>query len=298
MGNENYKGHIAAITSNLIYGLNVSISKSLYSASWMTPVGYSLVRISFGMFMFWTISLFIPKEKIAPKDWIAILGAGFLGMVLTQLSYTIALDMTTPVTMSLLVALSPIVVLLLSALLLKDPLSVKKALGVMTGISGAVIIILQNRSGGISSNNSLGILIALIGVFSQGTYFIVIRNVAKKYSPITMMKWMFLFATVILTPFTISELPAQRIFTLEVTLLPIIQLSYSLIFSCCLAVFLLPVALRRIKPTTASMYGKLQPLTASIVAIIIGQDVFNWAKPLALFLIIAGVYLVTQPQRS
>ena len=135
MLSENQKGHLAAIILNLIYGINVSVTKSLYSESWMSPLGYSLIRICFGMMMFWAISFFIPKEKIAPRDWIAILGAGFLGMVLTQLSYTIGLDLTSPVIMSLLVALCPIVVLLLSAFLLKDPISVKKAIGVIIGIS-------------------------------------------------------------------------------------------------------------------------------------------------------------------
>ena len=298
MLNETYKGHLAAISSNLIYGLNVSVTKSLYSASWMTPVGFSLVRICFGMLMFWIFSLFMPKEKIAPRDWIAVLGAGLLGMVFTQLSYTVGLDLTSPVTMSLLVALCPIVVLLLSALILKDPLSLKKGIGVLIGISGAAVIILQNRSAAASSNSALGILIILAGVFCQGSYYIVIRNAAKKYSPITIMKWMFLLATIVLTPFTISELSKQRIFSSEVTLLPLIQLGYALFFACCLAVFLLPVALKRIKPTTASMYGNLQPLVTSIAAIIIGQDVFSWGKPLALILIIAGVFLVTQPGKS
>ena len=292
--NENYKGHLAAIISNVLYGLNVSVTKSLYSASWMTPIGYSLVRICFGMVMFWTISFFMPREKIAPKDWIIILSAGFLGMIITQITFSVGLGFISPVTMSLLTSLTPIIVLLLSAFFLKDSLSVKKAIGVICGISGAAIVILQNRITGTSPNSAPGILIVLAGVLSQGSYFIVIRKVVNKYSPVTLMKWMFLMATVILAPFCVSDLAKQRLFSSEVTLLPILQLGFALFFACCLAVFLLPVALKRIKPTTASVYGNLQPLAASAAAIIIGQDVFSWDKPLALFLVILGVLLVTQ----
>jgi drug/metabolite transporter (DMT)-like permease len=42
------------------------------------------------------------------------------------------------------------------------------------------------------------------------------------------------------------------------------------------------------------MYINLQPVVASTVSIIAGQDTFSWDKPLALIFIIAGVCIVTQ----
>ena len=54
------------------------------------------------------------------------------------------------------------------------------------------------------------------------------------------------------------------------------------------------MALKRIRPTTASMYNNLQPIIASIIAILIGQDVFSLDKPIAALLVFTGVYLVTQ----
>ena len=41
------------------------------------------------------------------------------------------------------------------------------------------------------------------------------------------------------------------------------------------------------------MYSNLQPVVTSCVAIALGQDIFTWNKPVALVLIVAGVYLVT-----
>lgn len=37
-----------------------------------------------------------------------------------------------------------------------------------------------------------------------------------------------------------------------------------------------------------------QPIVASIIAILIGQDLFTWDKPLAAILVIAGVIMVTR----
>ena len=61
-----------------------------------------------------------------------------------------------------------------------------------------------------------------------------------------------------------------------------------------IAYFLVPMALKRIRPTTVSMYNNVQPIVASIIAILIGQDTLSWDKPIAACLVFTGVYLVTQ----
>ena len=66
-----------------------------------------------------------------------------------------------------------------------------------------------------------------------------------------------------------------------------------IIFATVIAYYLLPVALRRLRPTTVSMYSNLQPLVTAALAIAVGQDVFTWNKPVALILVIFGVFLVT-----
>ena len=296
MADKNYKGHLAAVICDVLYGLNMNVTKSLYASAWMTPLGFSFVRILFGLVIYWTISIFTVKEKIAPRDLAIILTAGFLGMVLTQIVSSVGLALISPVTMSLIGALGPIVVLLLSAVFLLDIISVKKVIGVIIGIAGAALVVIQNRSGSASSNSILGIICAFISVVAQAIYYIIIQRVSGKYSPVTMMKWMFVVGVVFLTPLCIGELPKQRIFTPEVTLLPILQLGFALFFGCFLAVFLLPIAIKRIKATAASMYKNLQPLVASTTAVIIGQDLFSWDKPLALLLIIGGVFMVTQKE--
>jgi len=105
---------------------------------------------------------------------------------------------------------------------------------------------------------------------------------------------MFLVGFTFLAPFCLPEIPGQRVFSAGVTFLPLLQLGVVLVFGCVLAVLLLPVALKRIKATTASMYANLQPIVASITAIIIGQDIFSPEKLLALLLVIAGLVIVTR----
>lgn len=292
---ENLKGHLAAFTANAIFGLNLNVSKSLLGSLWMTPLGFTYTRMFFGVLIFTVLSFFTAKEKINRRDLLFMAAGGITGMAFAQLAFSVGIRFVSPVTWSFIATLSPIMVLLLSALFLKDVISPKKILGVLIGISGAVILVLQGRSGEEGASNSiLGICIALFSVASYAFYLIIIRKSSIKYAPITMMKWMFLFAFMFLSPFCIPELPKQRLFTSEVTVLPVLQLGYSIVFSSVIAFSLMSVAIKRIKATTASMYMNVQPLAASTAAIIIGQDVFSWDKPLVLLLIFVGVFIVTR----
>jgi drug/metabolite transporter (DMT)-like permease len=295
MNNENIKGHIAAIASNIISGLNITFSKLLLN-TWMTPMGYTVTRILFGCVIFWTISFFTGKEKVGRMDLLVIALGGLLGLVITQVGFAEGLRLITPVTWSLIAALIPVAVFLISALFLKESISLKKIIGIILGISGVALIILQNKRGSSASNNFLGILMAIGCVISCAVYMVIIRKTSMKYAPITITKWIFLYAVIVLLPFNANEFSRQRLYSSEASLIPIIQLGFSVLFSGILAVFLAPVALKRIKASTASVYTNLQPIAASASAIIAGQDIFSWDKLLALILVIVGVYIVTRTE--
>ena len=53
-------------------------------------------------------------------------------------------------------------------------------------------------------------------------------------------------------------------------------------------------AQRLLRPTVVSMYNYMQPIVASIAAIIMGLGVFGWEKGIAVALVFLGVYIVTK----
>ena len=60
-----------------------------------------------------------------------------------------------------------------------------------------------------------------------------------------------------------------------------------------LCYLLIVVGQKNLRPTVAGMYNYIQPLVATIVAIVWGMDTFNWVKVLSVVMIFGGVYLVT-----
>ena len=71
-------------------------------------------------------------------------------------------------------------------------------------------------------------------------------------------------------------------------------MSFVLIAATFIPYLLIPMSLKRIRPTTVSMYNYVQPIIASLIAVMVGQDTFSLQKGVSAVLVFVGVYLVTQ----
>ena len=106
------------------------------------------------------------------------------------------------------------------------------------------------------------------------------------------MKWMFLFGTILSTPFTFSHLYSIEYsqITWEVTL----KITYVILGATFLTYLLIPIGQTRIRPTTLSMYNYLQPIVTTILSVVMGLGIFGLKQSLATVLVFLGVYIVTQ----
>ena len=291
------QGLAAALSANIIFGLNIPVTRSLVT-EWMTPMGYTITRMFFGAAIFWLIGAVLREDQVRRKDLWVMLGGGLMGFLGTQLFFSQALQYTTPVVFSLLMALAPVVVLLLSSVFLKEKIPMRKVLGILISIVGAVLIIWQSSSspsGG--KNDALGILFALLCVLCFAGYLVLTRKISVRYQPVSIAKWMFLFSALAAMPFSYSGLQHQLVYSSQATTEAYGLLAFALLMSTTLAFFLMPIGLKYLEASTVSIYMNLQPVVASGVAILIGQDIFTWDKPLAAALVIIGVMVVTT-QRS
>lgn len=291
---EKQQGLIAILSANVIFGLNIPVTKALM-AEWMTPWGYTMTRLLFGAAVFWVIGSFYRAEKVTRGDLLILLIGGLLGFLGTQIAFAKSLTYTTPVVFSLLMALAPVSVLLLAAVFLQEAVPKRKILGILLSVAGAAMIILlghNSNEGG--SNHFLGILFAIACVLLYSAYLILTRKISIKYHPLTIAKWMFLFSALAILPFSFSELPDQRVYSSDTSATALSLLAFAMIFSSTIAFFLMPVALKRLEAGTVSIFMNVQPIVASGVAILAGQDVFSWDKLVAALLVLAGVYLVTR----
>ena len=288
--NKKWVGHLAVLTVYIIFGINPNCSKAVVP-EYITPEAYTALRLVVGAAGFWIISLFTPHEKVAKRDmWMIVFGA--VSLYGTLWAFAEAMRYISPTYVSLISAMSPLVVMLMAAVFLKEPITTRKALGVFFGIVGALMMILFSLHGDVHYSN-IGALLCFVNILFYATYLLITRAISPKYSPVTMMKWMFLFSAVLSLPLAIPTVKDSPILMGTAPAMAYVNMGIVALFATVLAYYLLPVALRHIRPTTVSMYSNLQPIITAALAIAIGQDVFTWNKPIALLLVIFGVFLVT-----
>jgi len=282
---------LAATTASTIYGINHTIAKGLMPDV-IQPFGFILLRVSGAALVFWVISLFFPSEKIERRDWFRFIICAFFGMVLNMLAFFKGLSLSTPINSSVIITISPVLLLVLSAFILRERITWVKSLGIFLGLGGALVLILFGLKAQPNAPNiPLGNLLFIINATSYSVYLILVKPLVPKYSSITLMKFLFLFAFLINLPIGISEFSEVNWTNLPFE--AIWKLAFVVICTTVMTYLLNIYALKQLSPSTIGAFIYLQPVIAVLFAVIVGADSLTALRIGAAALIFLGVYLST-----
>ena len=293
MQNHRLQAHTAVLLANIIFGLGVPVTKLLLD-QWVSPMAYMATRCLGAAAIFWLISLFLPREKVAPRDLTVIILGGLLGIVVSQTLTAWALTFTTPVYFSLIATLTPVATMLCAALFIGEKISVRGIAGVALGVAGAMLMVFIGWQGGSGKNDILGIALTLLSMLTWAVYLIITRKVSARYTAVTQMKWVFLASAIAVLPFSLTDLQSAPLYSVATQWSGLAEMAFIVVFATVAGYFAIPFAMRYLKATTVSVYTNLQPIVASLVAIAISQDVLTWDKPVALILVLLSAWLVTK----
>ena len=127
------KGHILILSANILFGVSMPVFKYLLTSD-VPPEAITIMRAIFACMMFWFVSLFMPKEKVLPKDLRTLFICALCGVGINQWLFVVGLKSSSPVDASIIATAVPIFVLLLAAVVLKEPVTAKKSFGVFLGV--------------------------------------------------------------------------------------------------------------------------------------------------------------------
>ena len=289
-------GHIACFAAYAIFGVNIITCKDLTAGQVITPLGIFSLRALGAGSIFWLLSVILPsarREKVALRDLPLILLASFLGFFITQMTFLMAIPQVTPMTCSIISSLSPVYTMFIAAGAIKEPVTLKKAAGVAVSLIGIILLIINSVHGsGASESTPLGIVLLFANGLSFSLYLGIFKPLISRYSVITFMKWIFLFAALMSLPFS-----ARELICLDWASIPRIsyaELAFLIIFATFISYFLIPVGQKALRPTLVSMYSYVQPIIATLISICIGMDMLSWQKILSAILVFAGVIIVSR----
>jgi drug/metabolite transporter (DMT)-like permease len=286
---------IAATLVSIIYGVTFTIAKDVMP-KYLEPFGFIAIRVGGAVILFWLVSFFGPKEKIALGDFPRIIAAAFFGVALNMLSFFKGLSYTSPIMGAVLMVTTPMIVLILSAFLIKERMRKRKVIGILLGLAGTITLILYGKSMVNAPNATLGNLLVFTNAFSYGIYLVIVKKLMDKYNAFTFVKWIYTFGFLMVLPFGWNEFQAIQWATIPIDILW--KIGFVVVFSTFITYLFNLLSMRELNPTTIAVFVYLQPFFATIFAVGLGKDELSWIKLLSALLIFVGVYLVTQNKVS
>ena len=284
--------HLCLFCACAFWGLMAPLGKDAMTHGF-TGIDMVTFRVTGGAVLFWLTSLFTPKEHVPKKDLLMLIGAAVFGLVTNQCCYTIGLSITSPVNASIVTTSMPIFAMILAFIILKEPITAKKAGGVAIGCAGAVILIVTSAAAANSKVGDIrGDLFCLGAQFSFALYLALFSPLVRRYSVITVNKWMFTYAAIMILPFTFGHVSSIDYASIPTSTW--LETGFVVIFGTYVSYILMMIGQHTLRPTVVSIYNYVQPIVSVTVSVLTGIGVFKPAQGAAVILVCLGVWLVTK----
>lgn len=287
-------GNGCILLATIFWGVNVSVTKALIP-DWMTSEGISAVRLIGGCVLFWLASFFVSHRSIDRKDWIKFILGGVVGLFGFIYLFVASLRYGDPIDISIIMTLPPVVVILIDVIFRHYRPSLIECLGVVVSFAGAVLVIMEAGGSEGGSDRLLGDLLAVASTVCYAFYLVVLEGPTRKYRPVTMLRWVFLFAAIpalLLVP-GMQTMPIVH--TAEV--LPWVEIGFILLCPTFIAYFLVQPAIKNIGSELVSLYQYLLPVFATISAVLMGLAHLRWIQVAAMLIIVGGMVLTNRGKR-
>lgn len=294
-----WKAHLSLFLVNTLYGASHVLAKCVMP-HYLTPSVFILFRVLGATLLFWLINLFLPYQKIEKKDFGLLILCGLFGVAINQLCFFHGLNLSSSINSGIIMTVNPILVLLLAYFFLKEKLTLAKILGILLGSVGAILLTLAGGTG--KGDSMLGDLFLFINALSYAVYLIIAKPLMKKYSPLTVITYVFTFGLifVLLYPPTLIELGTTRFSSIPTNIWW--KINYVVIGVTFLTYLLTMYGLKYLSPSISSAYIYLQPVLVIFFAVFLCYlglsadytHTITWLKAGYMLLIFSGVWLTTR----
>lgn len=277
--------------AEILWGISAPVGKMILLGG-IAPMVLTDMRLVGAALLFWIASLFGPREKVESRDFLPIFIASLLAITGNQVTFLIGLGITSPIDAGIIPTSLPILTMLLAAVVLREPITGLKTAGVVIGAVGAITLIVSSTTDSLNTGSAVGDLFIFFSQISFTCYLVFYKWLIAKYSPITLMKWMFTFSAVCVVPFTVTDIEATRWSALSGNV--ILECAFYVVGPTFLSYLLLPIGQKVLRPTLTAMYNYVQPVVAVFVAILVGMGCLTLWNFVAMLLVFLGVFLVTK----
>lgn len=285
--------HAALLTTALIYGANYLIAKNVMTGQYLNPDAFIWLRVSFALLMFWIIPWKYDRpQQLSRRDVPYLALCALFGVALNQLLFFKGLKLSSPINASIMMISAPIMVLVFSLWILRTPVRWYQVVGIGMGAIGAAVLILSQGQLSWGNRQAVGSLLVLLNASSYALYLVLVKRLMRRYNPLYLLQWLFLFGWIFVQFVAWDDLLAVRWSTLPVS--AILSIAYVLFFTTFVAYLFNIWALKHLHPAVAGAYIYLQPPFATFFSMVFAGEQLKTYQIIAALCIGVGVYLTSK----
>ena len=287
-----WKAHLAVLLTNIFFGANYSAVQYIAKRG-VPPFGLNVIRVGVSGILFWSLIILFRQKKWIKKEHIPrFLLCAVTGVVINQLLFIKGLTLTLSIHASLLILVTPIFITFIAAWIGRETLNIFKIIGLVLGISGSIILVLQKESTGAGSNILLGNILVILNAISYAFYFVLVKPLMKEYHPFEVIRWLFTFGFLFMLPIGWTEFRSIQWQLLSIT--DYLVLGTIVFFATFLAYLFNLYGISKLGASVTGAYIYTQPIFAGLIAVFVMNERLTIQKIVAAALIIGGVLLVNK----
>jgi len=282
---------VFALVGILAFSFRPILIKLSYAAHPVSPVTLLFLRMTLSLPFFLVIGWWLRNQqpRLTRRDWMGIVGLGFLGYYAASFLDFIGLQWVGAGVGRLILYLFPTLVLLLSFLFLKKTPGVREIVALVVSYAGIALVV-SNQVGAEHRLFALGAALVFASALCYAIYLVAGSQLVRRVGSMRFTAYSTVVATV---PAVLQFLLLEPVSSLD---LPGSVWGYAIILatvSTVLPLFLQAEALNRIGANHFALMGAIGPVSVALTSALGLDEPFTAVQALGGALVIFGVLLVT-----
>lgn len=279
----------------MLYGATFTIAKEIMP-KWLQPEAFVALRIIISAFIFLFINIFFIKQKITDyADLKLLFVCTLFGTLFNMLLFFRGLSYTHRINGAVLMMFTPVFTAFISAYILKEKFGFGRISGLVLATIGGIFFI-----GGLklsfNKQTVTGDIMVMVNAILYSVYLVKVKPLMQKYNPLSVSAYMFLLGGILVLPFGFNQIIHTEFsgFSSAIWL----GIAFVIIGTTFLTYLLNAWALKHASPSLVGSYIYLQPVLATLIAVLAQKETLKAEKVIFALLIFAGVYLVNKTKKK
>jgi drug/metabolite transporter (DMT)-like permease len=279
------------LLTTLLWGVNYSVVK--YAITDLVPINFVALRFSLATILMVGFMIATGRSlKVPKRDFLKLIGVGFLGNVLYQVLFVYGINLSRAGDTSIMLATAPIFTAMIGRARRLEFFGARAVVGLVLAFGGIVLLVSYAGSGGRGRGTLLGSCLLLLGAICWASYTVCMKPFAHAYGSVKATVLVMLTGTPMLVAISIPALVSQN--WPSVRPASWAGVGYSGVFAIAIAYIIWSYGVHRIGPTRTAIYSNITPIATLAVAWPMLGERPRPGQILGAIVILAGVYLVRQ----